>query len=497
MVWHVGSETEVQENMMLAPGTVVAMSVDTEVLEPVDVLVAGGGTAGCLAALAAARNGARTMLVERYGYLGGMMTAGNAGLTMYMKFSGQPAHHAADQAALATNPEDVQIAGGITKELADRLIASGIGIGNTGQAGSYVFSSSEDFKRLLFDMMAEAGVKLRLHSWVTDVVMEDDAVAGVVVESKSGRQIIPATQVIDATGDGDVAVRAGVPYHVGVTPNDITVKDGAKIGEMHAMGVMFKAGNVDLKTTFGWLTENPNRFAKQPFARFTFAEAKAHFERGDMATINILMDETPRRFQVYNLPTPGVVTLCCPSFSGDGTNVEDLTRAEVVLAGMVDRWLANMRANVPGFEGAFLLDCPEIGVRETRHIAGEHVLNIEDIYKQVDFPDSIGRGSHPIDTRPRPAWLQDPETSYPPRWFFHIPFRSLIAKERPNLMVVGRCMSATHEAFGCIRPTVQCMITGEAAGTAAALSVGKGLDDIRALPFEDLRNALTDQGVLL
>ncbi|MBT3289264.1 MAG: FAD-dependent oxidoreductase, partial [Victivallales bacterium] len=84
------------------------MSVDTEVLEPVDVLVAGGGTAGCLAALAAARNGARTMLVERYGYLGGMMTAGNAGLTMYMKFSGQPAHHAADQAALATNPEDVQ-----------------------------------------------------------------------------------------------------------------------------------------------------------------------------------------------------------------------------------------------------------------------------------------------------------------------------------------------------------------------------------------------------
>ncbi|MBT3377031.1 MAG: FAD-dependent oxidoreductase [Lentisphaerae bacterium] len=482
---------------MLELGGTVTMTVETPVAAEVDVLVAGGGTAGCLAALAAARNGACVMLVERHGYLGGMVTAGNAGLTMFMKFSGDPEEHAADQETLRERPLDVQIAGGITKEFADRLISSGAGIGNFGQAGSYIFTSSEDTKRLLFDMMEEAGVQLRLHSWAADVLMEGDTVRGVVVESKSGRQVILAKMAIDATGDGDLCVRSGVPFHLGVTPDDITVKDGAKIGEMHAMGVMFKAGNVDLKTTFGWLTENPNRFAKQPFARFTFAEAKAHFERGDMATINILMDETPRRFQVYNLPTPGVVTLCCPSFSGDGTNVEDLTRAEVVLAGMVDRWLANMRANVPGFEGAFLLDCPEIGVRETRHIAGEHVLNIEDIYKQVDFPDSIGRGSHPIDTRPRPAWLQDPETSYPPRWFFHIPFRSLIAKERPNLMVVGRCMSATHEAFGCIRPTVQCMITGEAAGTAAALSVGKGLDDIRALPFEDLRNALTDQGVLL
>ena len=480
---------------MLAPGTVVAMSVDTEVLEPVDVLVAGGGTAGCLAALAAARNGARTMLVERYGYLGGMMTAGNAGLTMYMKFSGQPAHHAADQAALATNPEDVQIAGGITKELADRLIASGIGIGNTGQAGSYVFSSSEDFKRLLFDMMAEAGVKLRLHSWVTDVVMEDDAVAGGVVESKSGRQIIPATQVIDATGDGDVAVRAGVPYHVGVTPNDITVKDGAKIGEMHAMGVMFKAGNVDLQTTFDWLVENPEHFGKQPFARFTLEEAKERFEAGDMATINIIMDSVPKRFQVYNLPTEGVVTLCCPSYVGDGTKAEDLTRAETTLASMVDRWLGNMRS-VPGFERAFLLDCPQIGVRETRHIEGDFLLEIEDIFHQVEFPDSIGRGSHPIDTRPRPKWLNDPETSYPPRWYFHIPFRSLLAKGVRNLMVVGRCMSATHEAFGCIRPTVQCMITGEAAGTAAALCVGKKVA-VRDLPFARIKEALLAQGVLL
>lgn len=481
---------------MLKPGDSLSMTVETPIVEAVDVLVAGGGTAGCIAALAAARNGASVMLVERYGYLGGMMTAGNAGLTMYMKFSGNPDEHAADQQSLKDSPQDVQVAGGITKELADRLIASGAGIGNFGQGGSYIFTSSEDFKRLLFEMMEEARVNLRLHSWAVDVVPDGDTVRGVVLESKSGRQIVLAKYVIDATGDGDLCVHAGVPYDVGVTPNDITVGDGAKLGDMQAMGVMFKAGNVDMQATFDWLAENPDRFAKQPFARFTLEEAKERFERGDMATINILMDETPRRFQVYNLPTEGVVTLCCPSFKGDGTDVNDLTRAEVVLADMVNRWLANMRS-LPGFERAFLLDCPQIGVRETRHIVGDHILNIEDIFHQVDFPDSIGRGSHPIDTTPRPKWLTDPETSYPPRWYFHIPFRSLLAKDKSNLMVVGRCMSATHEAFGCVRPTVQCMITGEAAGTAAALCVDRDFMNVRELPIEDLRETLAGQGVLL
>jgi hypothetical protein len=485
------------EAIMLKAGCSFSMTIETPVVEETDVLVLGGGTAGVLAALAAARNGARTILVERYGYLGGMITAGNAGLTMYMKFSGQPSEHEADQKSLETKPEEVQIAGGITKEFADRLISSGVGIGNFGQAGSYIFTSSEDCKRLLFDMMAESGVKLRLHSWAVDVVMEGNRVAGVVVESKSGREIIAAGMVIDATGDGDICVRAGVPSYLGVTPLDLTAKAGsAKVGDMHAMGVMFKAGNVDLQTTFDWLVKNPDRFGKQPFARFTLEEAKERFERGDMATINILMDETPKRFQVYNLPTEGVVTLCCPSYKGDGTNVEDLSRAEVVLASMVDRWLANMRS-LPGFEKAFLLDCPQIGVRETRHIVGEHMLDIEEIFKQTDFPDSIGRGSHPIDTTPRPDWLRDPETSYPPRWYFHIPFGSLIAKDVENLMVVGRCMSATHEAFGCIRPTVQCMITGEAAGTAGALCTKDGIGNIRALPVDQLRKTLADQGVLL
>ena len=480
---------------MLKLGDRLTMTVETEVVAETDVLVAGGGTAGCVAALSAARNGASVMLVERYGYLGGLITAGNTGLTMFMKFSGAEANHVEDQRALGEHPEDVQIAGGITKEIADRLIREGIGIGNSNQAGRYVFTSSEDFKRLLFQMMQEAGVTLRLHSWVVDVLKEGDALQGVVVESKSGRQAIVAKQIIDATGDGDVAAKAGVPFYMGVTPEDLCAQSGAKLGAMQSMGVMFKVGNVDLQCTFDWLVDNPDHFAKQPFARFSLPEAKERFEKGEMATINVCMDAVPRRFQVYNLPTEGVVTLCCPSTTGDGTNVEDLTQAELKLAELVHQWVVNIR-QVPGFGKAFLLDCPTIGVRETRHIQGDHVLNIEDIYHQADFPDSIGRGSHPIDTTPRPKWLNDPETSYPPRWFFRIPFRSLVAKGVSNLLVAGRCISATHEAFGCIRPTVQCMITGEAAGAAAALCA-KDNQMPRELCIDRLRSTLEAQGVVL
>jgi hypothetical protein len=478
-------------------GDTLTMSVATPVVAEVDVLVAGGGTAGCAAALAAARHGARVLLVERSGCLGGMMTHGNAGLTMFMKFSGDDAEHARDQETLATRPADVQVAGGIPTEIAGRLLRCRGGIGNAGQAGSYVFTSAEDFKRLLFDLMAEAGVGLRLHSWVVDVLQEGERLRGVVLESKSGRQAILARHVIDATGDGDVAARAGVPFHLGVTPADECVREGAKPGEMQAMGVMFKAGNVDLQRTFSWLVQNPQHFQRQPFARFSLEEAKARFEKGEMATVDIVTDAktVPGCFQVYNLPTPGVVTLCCPCFYGDGTDVHDLTRAEVVLAGMVHRWLENLRG-LPGFEQAFLLDCPEIGVRETRHIEGDFLLTIRDIYNQVEFPDRIGRGSHPIDCYPRPKWINDPATAYPPRWYFHIPFGALLAKGKVNLLLAGRCISATHEAFGCIRPTVQCMITGEAAGTAAALCVRRGCE-LRSLPMADLQATLQAQGVLL
>lgn len=489
------NEFESGESAMLTPGSHVVSQVRAEVLPPVDVAVIGGGTAGVIAALAAARGGAKTVLVESRGYLGGMLTAGNAGITMYIKFSGRPEEHDIDVKQLKSDPRELQIAGGITMELTNRMLAEGIAIGNEGTAGSYVFTSSEDFKRLLFLMMKEAGVEVRLHSLFADAVKDGDRISGVALESKSGRQFLPATQVIDASGDGDVAARAGAEYTVGVTGRDLCAAE-AKIGEMMNMGVMFRVGNVDLETCFDWLEKNPQHFRKQPFARFTFEEARERMRRGENATINIIREhETPGGFQVYNLPTPGMVTLCCPQLKGfDGCRVEDLSRAEVMMAEMLERWMKSIRT-IPGFERSFLAQVPEMGVRETRHITGDHLLTIEDIYHRTHFADCIGFGAHPIDTHPRPAWLNDPETAYPPRWHFEIPYRSLLVKGLANLQTAGRCISATHEAFGCIRPTVQCMIIGEAAGTAAALAVKQGVDP-RALDVEVLRNTLKANGGL-
>jgi hypothetical protein len=189
--------------------------------------------------------------------------------------------------------------------------------------------------------------------------------------------------------------------------------------------------------------------------------------------------------------------LCCPCVKNiDGCNVEDLTHAEIIMADMVKRWVDRISSTIPGFENIFLLDCPQMGIRETRHIQGEYLLNIMDIYEQKDFEDSIGRGGHPIDAWPRPEWLNDPETAYPPRWSFKIPYRCLVAKGKNNLLLAGRCISTTHEAFGCIRPTVQCMITGEAAGTAAALCIRENSFP-KALDAKLLCNTLKNNGVRL
>lgn len=482
--------------MNIAGKKTIRQEIEIEELPGVDIIVAGGGTAGAVAAIAAARGGADVMLIERYGYLGGMVTAGNCGLTMYTKYSGDAAEHAKDEKSLIENPEAVQIAGGIPAEITRRLLETGAGLGNSGTFGSYVFTSSEDFKRLLFQMMKESKVKLRLHSLVVDVIRKDETIQGVVLESKSGRQFVPARQFIDTTGDGDVAARAGVPYTIGVTEDDICAKS-AKIGEMQPAGVMFKVGNVDLNKTFTWLEKNPGRFKEQSFSRFSLETAKRNFENCETATMCVSHGTPDDWFQIYNLPAKGVFTLCCPLIKNiDGCDVEDLTRAEIVMADMVKRWTDRIRATIPGFEGMFLLDCPQMGIRETRHIQGEYVLNLMDIYERKEFEDCIGLGSHPIDTQPRPEWLNDPETSYPPRWCFQIPYRCLVAKGAGNLLMAGRCVSATHEAFGCIRPSVQCMITGEAAGTAAALCINNGVPPNK-LDIKLLRKTLKGNGVLL
>ena len=478
--------------MKLKVGSTYTSTVEARIVDEADVLVAGGGTAGPVAAIAAARNGARVLLVERRGFLGGMMTGGNAGLTKYIVHESSQAEYRAVLAELAANPSSVQVVGGIPMEITRRLMDMGAAIGTSNVAGSYVFTAQAEFKWLLLAMMEEAGVKLLLHSLIVDIIREGDLIRGVVTESKSGRQAVLAKVFVDATGDGDVASKAGAPYEAGVGPADLAARDGTPLGTMQPMGVMFRVGNVDMVRCFGYLMNHPEQFGVQHFALLGLREAHESFIRGDMMTFRIT--GIGHSFQLYNTPIPGVFTICCPSAEGSGLSVDDLTKGELVLVSEVRRRVAAMRESVPGFENAYLLDCPEIGVRETRHIQGEYVLNIEDVLSQREFPDSIGRGCHPIDIRPIPDSLRKRPLAH--RWYFNIPYRCLVAKNCDNLLLAGRNISNTHEAAGCTRPTVQCMVTGEAAGTAAAMCVKDGVAP-RSLDTHRLRERLGDQGVIL
>jgi hypothetical protein len=476
----------------LQKGMVYHQQVVAPVTEQADVLVAGGGTAGCVAALAAARAGAQVLLVERQGFLGGMLTAGNAGMTKFTVHDGSPAEYRKLMGLLASDPADVQIVGGIPMEITRRLIAAGAAIGSYGQPGTYVFTAPEEFKWLLLELLEQAGARLLLHSSIVDVIKEGSHLRGVVIESKAGREVLLADKTIDCTGDGDVAARAGAPFILGVGPDDLAAKSGHPAGAMQAMGVMFRMANIDMARCFAYLQQNPQQVRLQPFALMGLEEAQASFHRGDMFTINIV--GIGHGFQIYNSPLPGVFTFCCPQYYGNGLSNRDQTAGELTMVRTIRQRISEMREKLPGFEQAFLIDFPELCTRETRHVQGEYVLNFEDVLSSRAFPDGIGRGGHPIDIQPVPKELAG--NALPPRWYFNIPYRSLVPREVDDLLLAGRCISATHEASGCTRPTVQCMITGEAAGVAAVMCV-QGSIQPRDLNAGALCARLAAQGVIL
>jgi hypothetical protein len=478
--------------MELKVGATYRSMVEAEVVAEADVVVLGGGTTGPVAAIAAARNGASVLLVERRGYLGGMMTAGNAGLTDYIVNDRDPEQYRKIVGQLASDPGSVQVVGGIPLEITNRLIQTKAALGTSGQAGTYVFTAQQEFKRLLLTMMEEAGVRLLLHSLVVDVIKEGDSVKGIVVENKSGRQIVLGKVFIDATGDGDVAAKAGAPFVVGVGPDDLVAQRGVPLGAMASMGVMFRVGNVNVDRLLDYLAGNPEIFIFQELALMSFADCLAAHKKGDMMTF--IVRGTGHVTQIYNTPLPGVLVLCCPSYSGNGLSASDLTRAEIAVTKDIWKRMDTMRAEWPGFENSYLLDLPEIFTRETRHILGEYIVTIDDLHSSRAFPDSIGRGAHIIDTSHIPASLRN--YPLPSRWSFSIPYRCLVARDVANLLVAGRCISATHEASGCIRVTAACMMTGEAAGTAAAMCVAENTIP-RRVDTARLRAVLSDHGAIV
>lgn len=462
-----------------------------------DVLVCGGGTAGVVAAIAAARQGAKTLLVERSFAVGGMLTIGDAGITKFTEHCKDPEVYKKEVIdVLATNPKSVQVVGGITLEYVERMIQQGNALGTSGTAGSYVFTDKCEAQWTLMDMLEEAGVQVLYDTRVCKTLKEENRVTGVLVCNKEGFSTIKASVVIDATGDADVAADAGVPYHLGASERDVELGGAHKVGDFHEFGTMYRVRGVDFERLFSYLEEHPELYKRQPYAIMSLDEVKESYRKGEMCTFDIWPRDIVKKVQVYNLPTSDEAILLAflDKFTagGDGLNAESLSRGQKKLHDSVR--IANERLKeIPGFESIKTIFVPDVGVRETRHIIGEYVMTGMDAMTGCDFEDSIGCGGHPIDIRPIPPELKDMSMNH---WRFHIPYRIMLPKEVDNLLVTGRCVSAERAASGVLRPTAQCMVMGEAAGTAAALAVQNGTSP-KQIDVQKLRNILKTNGAIL
>lgn len=449
-----------------------------EVIAEADVVVAGGGPGGLPAAVAAARNGAKTLLLERYGFLGGMATAGLIGPIL---------GHTASES-------ETPILGGIPRELCCRLHAAG-GAPPWEQALKAwgVRFDPEIMKIVLDRMVSEAGVEILLHSLVTDAIVEDSRITALVIESKSGRQAVMGKVFVDGTGDADIAFRAGVPTQLG-RPLD---------NRPMAMGTMFRLGGARAPT------EEERKVGAERVA--------AARERGELPVYNTGVpggNATMRSDQV----TPNVTR-----WAGDPTDVRDLTEGELAVRRDTARIVQFYRENVPGFEETYLAAIPtQIGVRESRRVEGEYALSGEDVVAARKFEDVIALGSWWIDAHcplgrilgnthvckrdcpadpPCEMLLEHrdelPAELYPPAGsWYDIPYRCLVPRRIDNLLVSGRCISATHFGAAAARVMGTCMAIGEAAGTAAALCV-QGDTPPRELPVGELQDALRAAGAIL
>ena len=417
------------------------------VVAEADLVVVGGGPAGISAAVAGARNGLKVLLLERYAYLGGLASGG-----MVLVLDD-----------MSNGPE--MTVRGICAELIDRMTTMGLcvtppekdWISDTAKFqqwarwGVYDFHSHQKpqpicyasafdpdgFKRASNDMIAEAGVNLRLHSWFSRAIVEDGTIKGVICESKSGRQAVLGKTVIDATGDLDVAASAGAAFSRG----------------SFIVTTVFRLGGID--------TEAAERFEYQEPEAFAVVDREA----------KRIMGGSWERWWLKT-PLPGIVWCNCPHMGGlDGISVEDLTHADFRGRERIAELVAYVREKIPGFENAFVVDvAPQVGVRTSRLLEGEYVMTKEDVANRRHFRDSVARGRD-----------------------YYYPYRSLLPKEVKQMLVAGRHYSSTAAAQRISREIPPCMAMGEAAGVAAALAMKAGVT-VDRVDVAELQRVLRAQG---
>ncbi len=428
-------------------------SREIPVMRKVGVVVVGGGPGGFGAAIAAARNGAETLLIERYGFLGGMLTGG---LVIWTEI-------------------DKLVEGGVVEELNEKLVDIGGVVAEVGVSTTPLLSTDPEMAKIvLIEMLEEARAEILLHALVVGVVKDGKRVKGVIIESKSGRQAILADIVVDASGDADVAAFAGAEYD--------------KADKTMMMSLQGFFGNVDAEK----VAEYAGRDNRDKFNKLVDEAAK----RGELTISEkqlwlglppfklsplIMVDPKKTPANWYRV---GEAWGYIESVSGDCTNVLDLTKAELTTRKSILPILNFFRKYIPGYEKTYLsYTATQIGLRESRRVVGDYVLTADkDIKEGLMHADVI--------TKCRT------ESSGRRQSVVDIPYRCIVPKVIDNLLVAGRCISLDHKAAVQVRGITTCICLGQAAGTAAALSV-KSKVRPRELPIAVLQQTLKMQGANL
>jgi hypothetical protein len=412
-----------------------------------DILVVGGGPAGVAAAVTAARSGASVTLLERYSALGGLASGGMVLVLDDM-----------------INGPEITVTG-IVSEYVDRLESIGLAVvppeedrhastdtwNKWGRFGLFDFHSHSNpkpvcyaaafdpdgWKRVSNDLVREAGVNLRLHSWFSRPIVDNGVMKGVVCETKSGPQAFMADIVIDTTGDIDVASRAGASF----------------AHDSYLTTLVFRLGGVDTVAAERYEQEHPK-------------EARAINRQ-----VKRLLGGAWELWWLKT-PIPGVVWCNAPHLTGfDGVDPEDMTKAEFAARDRITEAVDFVKANLPGFENTYIVDvAQQMGVRQTRLLQGEYVMTKEDVTSRRHFADSVARGRD-----------------------YYYPYRSLLPKEVDQLLVAGRHYSATPEAQKMSREIPPCMAMGQAVGAAAALAVDQGIL-VRDVPAADIQREMHKHG---
>ncbi len=445
-----------------------------------DVVVVGGGISGSMAALAAAREGVKTLIIEQHGCLGGMLTV--AGIGPMMTF------HAGS----------TQVIRGITDELINRMAARKKSPGHIFDTTGYTFTvtpfDAEAMKYELDEMMDESGVDVLFHTMLAGVKCEDSVIKDIQVCNKGGLSNLRAKVFVDATGDGDLSAWAGVPF----------AKGRAADGKSQPLTMKMKMIKVDTLKLRRYIKNNPlefpslhgntsiiDRAERLSIGGFTRLVERAKAQgKFNIARNSILMFET-------NNPGEFIINTS-RIHDHDATDPVSLSDAEMLGRKQVkelERFLIDF---VPGFENAVLeYSGPNIGIRASRHISGIYCLTEQDVLSFKIFNDTIACAAYPIDIHPGAnETFEDQSSKFKSGRYYTIPYRCLVNKNVGNLITVGRCISTTFEAQAAMRTTPTVAAIGQAGGVAASIAALRNIIAAK-VPFNELKDKLLRQGAFL